>query len=557
MSITLAVPGTIPGMPTDPSKPANPSLSATVTSGNNTEQILQLFVSIDPEPGKDPIPTLASSLSNAIAASSNSNSFSGKLSVGPDLANQASGLLSSAVNVAANKLAGGLSTAANSLATAITGKLSSLKTGKNQTLAATGNLQAIPNVPTSLLGDTSAPPADPITKKLNAILPGFKVPGTPSLSTNNTTAIQQSLEAAGKEFAAKAADAATALTSSAANAVTSGLNAAASSLTKSVTAATTSAATNAVTSAASAVTGAATNAATSAANAVTGAAQGSLGSAATAAGNAIKGAASGLVTTATTAVADAATVVFADIQKQLDSAVSPDQLKLESKAAFNKITNIAKGIKIDTGPLTAAASTAVKQTAGALNNTLVKIAGGQTSLPGTSSSLSSVATSSGNAIGTAVAGAASSVIKSAEQTINKAANSALSALADKTEKLTSSFQQDLNVDLSQLGEEVSKTVNAALPEVTNLVKNLPVDVSTVTALTPDQAVQIKEQFAVASLAASGAIKNAIPGSIQTDLTAVAVQAKGLAANALSNVASAITSKIKTEVKPPTITVPGL
>lgn len=506
-SITVAAAGTIPGMPTDTSKPGDPGLPAQVNSGSTTKERLELFVCIDPNPGEDPLPTLTKSLSTAISASASSNNFSGTLAIGPDLANQASGLLSSAINVAANKLAGGLSTAANSVATAITGKLTSLTTGKNQTLSATGNLQAIPNVPTSLLGDTSAPPADPITKKLNAILPDFKVPGTPTLATNNTTAIQQSLETAGKELAATAAALTSSVASSAANAVSSGLTADATA-------------------------------------------------SATAAGNSIKGAAAGLVTTATSAVKDAAEVVFSDIQKQLDSAVSPDQLKLEAKATFGKITSIAKGVKIDTGPLTAAASTAVGAAAGALNNTLVKIAGGQTSLPGTASSLSSVATSAGTSVGTAVANAASSVLKSAEQNINKSANSALSSLAGKTEKLTSSFEQDLNVDISQLGADVAKSVNAALPEVTNLVKNLPVDVSTVSALTPDQAAAIKEKFAVASLAASGAIKNAIPGSIQTDLAAVAVQAKGLAANALTNVASAITSKIKTEVKPPTITIPG-
>lgn len=545
LAITVAVSGTIPGMPSDAGKPADPSLPATVNSGTKSTERLQLFVSLDPDPGKDPLPTLTKSLSAAISASSSSNNFSGSLSIGPDLANQASGLLSSAINTASNKLAGGLSSAANSVATAITGKLNSLTTGKNQTLAATGNLQSVPNIPTSLLGDTSAPPADPITKKLNAILPNFKVPGTPSLSTNNTSAIQQSLEAAGKELAAKAAEVLPSLASSAASAVTSGLTSATKSLTGAIPSASgaAAAASSAASSAASAVTGAATGAATAAAGA------------ATAAGNSIKGAAAGLVTTAASAVKDAAEVVFSDIQKQLDSAVSPDKLKLESKAAFNKITNIAKGIKIDTGPLTAAASTAVGAASGALNNALVKIAGGQTSLPGSSSSLSSVATSAGTAVG-AVTGAASSLIKSAEQNINKAANSALSSLAGKTEKLTSSFTQDLNVDISQLGPELAKSINSAVPEVTNLIKNLPVDVSTISALTPDQAASVKEKFAVASLAASGAIKNAIPGSIQTDLAAVAVQAKGLAANALSSVASAVTSKIKTEIKPPKITIPG-
>lgn len=531
--VTVGVKGALPGLPIDESKNPISVLPAKIDVKANTKEALELFSCIDPNPDRNPIPALASSLKSAFASPKISEAFEGLLSAAPDLTNQASGLLSSLTGTATKQLAGGLASAASSLTSSLVGKLPALAaTSGKDILAATGNLQATVSSAASLLGDVVGT-AIPLTTKLAAALPGFKVPGTPNLATINTSAIQKSLETAGKELAAKTA---AALPGAIAGA-TGALNAAAAALP------------GALNKAAAALPGAVASA-TSALSA-SGAASNPLASAATSTKSALTsltGAATAAAANATNAIAaaipDATAVVFGDIQKQLNDTLSSDQLKLEAKAAFSKIADIAKGIKINPGPLSASAATVAKSA--------ISVVGGKASLPGSASSLASAA----KATGASLTKTGSALVKSAEGLANKSVKSALSSITDKASKLSSPFAQDLNVDLSKLSADIVGSLNAAVPQVANLVKNLPVDVSTISALSPDQAAQIKEKFAVASLAASGAIKNAIPGSIQTDLNAIAVQAKGLATNALSSVKTSITGAATSAINKAVSSIPG-
>jgi hypothetical protein len=212
----------------------------------------------------------------------------------------------------------------------------------------------------------------------------------------------------------------------------------------------------------------------------------------------------------------------------LNSALSPDQLKLEARASFNRITDISKGIKVASPSLSTAANATAKS--------LVNAVGGQSAMPGSASSLTAVAKSAGSAAGATVA-------KAAENIINKASNNPLMSAAS-SKKLQTSFTQDAVANLAGLSVDTVAALAAAQPQTANLIKNLPLDVSTMSTLSSSQIASIKEKFAVASLAGSGAIKNISAGSISTDINAIAVSAKGLAQKSLSSVKQSVSVSIK-------------
>jgi len=440
--------GSIPGMPSD--FELEETLPASVNQ--NVTKDLVMFVNLDPNPTKDVTKPIVNSLFDQFAtqdkAAAALENFVGSLVSGPDIQNQLQNMLSGSVNAITDALAGGLTSAASGVASSFLAKTPALLSGNGKALAATGNLSTTSNAVGALMGQaiqTAAAATPSVANKLSALLPGFKVPGAPGLTTENSAALQPSLASAFEELASKSPD----------------LNLPATSF--------------------------------SAPNATT------------VAGDSI----------------DA-------IQSQLNSALSPDQLKLEARASFNRITDISKGIKVASPSLSTAANATAKS--------LVNAVGGQSAMPGSASSLTAVAKSAGSAAGATVA-------KAAESIINKASNNPLMSAAS-SKKLQTSFTQDAVANLAGLTVDTVAALAAAQPQTANLIKNLPLDVSTMSALSSSQIASIKEKFAVASLAGSGAIKNLSAGSISTDINAIAVSAKGLAQKSLSSVKQSVSVSIK-------------
>lgn len=450
--------GSIAGAPADE--------NATTTTlpeklGESITGELTMFVNIDPNPTKDVTKAVTNALFDQFAAEDKAaadlENFVGSLLTGPDLANQAQNLLSGAVNAIGNAVGNavisGLTNAAADAATSLLGKTPALLSGNGAVLAATGNLTTTSNAVGNLLGKAVqtavAAPVSAATA-LSALAPDFKVPGAPGLTTENSAALQPSLDGALTELANK--------------------------------------------------------------NAI-----------ATAANDVIAGATASLDATAQ------------NIQAQLNAPVSSDMLKLDSQATFSRISNISKGIKVQTPTPSTAASSLVS----AATSTVSSV-GGQMSMPGSSSSLSAVASSAASSV-------AGATVKAAESVINKATNNPLMS-ASSTNNLTTSFTQDVTASLDGLSADTIAAISAAQPQTAKLIKDLPLDVSTMSALSAGQIATIKEQIAVATLAGSGLIPNMSAGSISTDINSLIVSAKGLAAASLPNVSQAVNVSATVSIK---------
>lgn len=446
--------GSIAGAPSDENVPTT---TLPETLGEAITGELTMFVNIDPNPTKDVTKAVTNALFDQFAAEDKAaadlENFIGSLLIGPDLANQAQNLLSGAVNsignAVGNAVVSGLTSAASDITSSILGKSPALLSGNGKALAATGNLTTTSNSVGNLLGQavrtTVSAPINSASA-LTSLVPDFKIPGAPGLTTENSAALQPSLEGALTELSNK----------------------------------------NAISSAATDV---------------------------------IAGATASLDLTAQ------------NIQTQLNAPVSSDMLKLESQATFSRISNISKGIKVQSPTLATAASSLVSTA-----TRTVSAVGGQMSMPGSSSSLSAVASSAASSVG-------GSVVKSAESVINNATNNPLMS-ASSVDSLTTSFTQDATASLDGLSADVVAAISAAQPQTAKLIKNLPLDVSTMSALSAGQIAGIKEQIAVATLAGSGLAPNISAGSISTDINSLIVSAKGLAAKSLPNVSQTVSVSIK-------------
>lgn len=160
----------------------------TQQSDTDSTSPISMFEFTDPNPDldtKSPGSSISNSTSNNVGLVTN---FSGALQIAPDLLHQAQ--TSFAGSIQLPSVSTGLSSASSSSLTAIANG-PSLLSGNGTALAATGNFN-LSIGSASLLG---TPKTATITAsdKLASLFPNIKVPGTPSLATVNTNALNASL----------------------------------------------------------------------------------------------------------------------------------------------------------------------------------------------------------------------------------------------------------------------------------------------------------------------------------------------------------------------------
>lgn len=418
--VSILAEGSVAGMPTS-SAQASQAIPKRVSS--LYKDAIQIFENSDPNPMMD----VTKPVQNALFAEfdardryeQNIENFLGSLTLEPDLNNQSQNILQSAIDSFTGAAITGLSNAASDIATAFLNKSPSLKTGSNISLSSTGNLRPLANSVGTLVGQaisTTLPTVESASSKLTSIIPDFKVPGTPGMLTENSAALQPSLEQLTAEVFSKTAPLPTTdqFSSVSNNLVDATVN---------------------------------------------------------------------------------------QLQQQMNTALTSDQLKLDAQVTNSRFKSIASGVPVQNSSLQAAA--------GKIATAVVNSVGGQSSMPGSSSSLSSVTRAAGSVASSVVAAAA-------EQLLNAPSANPLSSQSDMP-SMTSSFTQEQIVTLEGISANTLAAIAAAKPPV---VKTVPAEVSSITSLSAEQIVTAGKNVLYASM-------------VGTDINSLSAYAKGLSATSLT------------------------